>query len=70
MATILQDAAVGFGLLFFYSSVADVAATTTALVSETVDVVAVTTTIAVNGLSSFLFSSAAAEMAVLSANLF
>ena len=70
------DAAVGFGLLFFYSSAADVAATAAALVLAIADVdaatvvaVATTMAIAVNGLLFFLFSSAV-ETVVLAANFF
>ena len=67
MVTILQDVAVGFGLLFFYSSAADVALVM-AMESESeiwaVDAVVETITAVVNGLLSFLFFSAAAETIV------
>ena len=68
---ITTDVAVGSGLLFFYSSVADVE--TEEAVSETVAVdlaVATTTVIAVNGSSFFLVSSVAAETMVPAANFF
>ena len=66
-----MDAAAGFGLLSFYSSVADAEMAEVVLVLVMVDVVVVTTTvIAVNGLSFFLFSSPAAETMVPSANFF
>ena len=68
-----MDAAAGFGLLSFYSSVADaeMAEMVLVLVMVAVDVVVVTTTaIAVNGLLFFLFSSPAAETMVPSANFF
>ena len=65
------DAAVGFGLLSFYSSVADAVITAVVSVLVIADVVVATTTVtAVNGLSSFLFSSAAAETMVPAANFF
>ena len=66
------DAAVGFGLSSFYSSVADAVAMVAVLaVLAMADAVVVTTiTIVVNGLSFFLFSSAAVETVVLSANFF
>ena len=73
ITTITADVAVGFGLLFFYSSVAVVAMVEMVLVSAmvVVAVVVVTTTvIAVNGLLFFLFSSAAAETMVPAANFF
>lgn len=72
-ATILigttMDVAAGFGLLSFYSSVADVA--TMEVVSVLVvdaDATTITATMAVNGLSSFLFSSLAVEITALAAN--
>lgn len=58
------DAVAGFGLLSFYSSVADVATMVAAVVlvdSVMVVAVAVTTVTAVNGLSSFLFFSVVAD---------
>ena len=60
------DAAVGFGLSSFYSSVADaVAMAAVSAVLAMADAVVVTTmAIAANGLSFFLFSSAAVVMAV------
>ena len=70
---ITVDAAAGFGLLSFYSSVADAETMVVAVVlvdSVMVVAVAVTTVTAVNGLSSFLFFSAAvAEITVPAANL-
>ena len=72
LPTITMVVAVGFGLLFFYSSVADAETMAVlALVMAVAAVVVVTTTaIAVNGLSFFLFSSAAAEIMVPAANFF
>lgn len=71
---ITVDAAAGFGLLSFYSSVAD--AETTVVVVDLVlvtvaDAVVVTMAIAANGLLFFLFSSvvADAEITVPAANL-
>ena len=69
---ITMDVAVGFGLLFSYSSaVAAVVMVEVVSVLATVDVdVATTMVIAANGLLFFLFSSAAAETMVPSANFF
>ena len=60
----MADAAVGFGLLFFYSSAADAVTAEADLVSVIADVAVVVVTtmaIAANGLSFFLFSSAVAD---------
>ena len=74
LLTTTADVAVGFGLLFFYSSVAAAVETAVAdltLVLATIVVadVVITTTVA-NGLSFFLFSSAVAEITVPAANFF
>ena len=63
----IMDAEVGFGLLSFYSAVVDAVATM--VLAMAVVVVATTMAIAANGLSFFLFFSAAAVMAVPAANL-
>lgn len=70
---VIADVVAGFGLLSFYSSVADVVTMAVVVVwADSVMVAAVVVTmvaIAVNGLSFFLFSSAAvAEIMVPAAN--
>ena len=73
LTMVTMDVEAGFGLLSFYSSVADVAAiimvVAVLVVLVTVAVVVVTMVTAVNGSSFFLFSSAAvAEITVPAAN--
>ena len=73
ITTVVTDAEVGFGLLFFYSSVAVAVTAEAASVSAmavAVVVVVITTATAANGLSFFLFSSVAAETMVPAASFF
>ena len=67
---ITTDAEVGFGLLFFYSSVVDAVATMVSALAMADVVAAITTVIAVNGLLFFLFSSAVVETMASAANFF
>ena len=71
LTMVTMDVEAGFGLLSFYSSVADAVTMAMAVAlaaSAIMAVVVVTMVTAVNGSSFFLFSSAVAEITVPAAN--